>query len=390
MKYYSLILLLVVAIFVGCGESKVKKSSPSAVVGTILGHKGTTLSLLKIGTRDVTVVDSITLDEKGNFAFRDTPNGFGFYILQLKDGETILPIILEEGKQFSLQTKEGQTVLNADITDSKINSDLQKYFQIQDKDRTHLEQMYAYWDEHKYDNNADKIKDSLLFDTELIEKKHRKMTDMLIMENPESPISLMVISQRLGSKKLYDYNKDKKIYAAIDSALIAAFPTNIYVLDLHERLSKSAKEDLKKSLAKGMLEVGKIAPDIILADTNGTMYDLKALRGKNVLLGFTGGWQAQSYKDIQMLRDWTPTLKKSNVEIYMVCMDLLRDSWVRQSKNALWPILCDQKGAESPIATLYNLPNRLPFYYLLDVDGKILAKGFTIEKLPEILSKVGL
>ncbi|MBP1667436.1 MAG: hypothetical protein H6Q23_2296, partial [Bacteroidetes bacterium] len=123
---------------------------------------------------------------------------------------------------------------------------------------------------------------------------HRQFSIQLITENPGSLVSLMALYQQLGRRTtVFDYKRDFKYFAMVDSNLSALYPRSEAVIDLNHRIA-----DLRNVLR---LETGAKAPDMILPDSTGNEITLSSLEGHNVLLVFWASWSEESNSEMKAI-----------------------------------------------------------------------------------------
>ena len=139
--------------------------------------------------------------------------------------------------------------------------------------------------------------------------------------------------------------------------------------------------------------VGTEAPDIKLAQADGTTLALSSLRGKYVLLDFWASWcgpcrqeNPNVVKAYQQFKD-----KGKGFTIYSVSLDSDKDRWTKAiaADGLAWPNhVSDLQGWQSAGAAAYGVQS-IPASFLLDPQGRIIAKnlrGPALEaKLAEVL-----
>ncbi|MNR40738.1 hypothetical protein D3C85_1590560 [compost metagenome] len=66
-----------------------------------------------------------------------------------------------------------------------------------------------------------------------------------------------------------------------------------------------------------------------------------------------------------------------------------KDKWLAAIKNdgLEWMQLCDFKGGENEVAVMYGVKS-IPQNYLIDPNGKIIAKNLRAEDLEKTVSKI--
>ena len=141
------------------------------------------------------------------------------------------------------------------------------------------------------------------------------------------------------------------------------------------------------------ISIGSVAPDIILNDTSGVPISLASLRGKYVLLDFWAAWCRPCREENPNIVENYNNYKSYGFDVYQVSLDRTKEDWVRGIKQDKlpWINLSDLKYYQSEAAELYNV-DRIPSAFLLDPDGKIIAKHIDLRgqnlsrKLAEIFN----
>lgn len=142
------------------------------------------------------------------------------------------------------------------------------------------------------------------------------------------------------------------------------------------------------------VNTGQFAPEIQLPNPDGDKISLSSLRGKVVLIDFWAAWCSpcrrenphlvkayENYKD----KDFTIG---NGFDIYAVSLDKSRDKWENAIKEDKlpWTQVSDLKYWHSPYVNLYKIKG-IPFNFLIDEDGRIIAKNLRGEKLKNTLEK---
>ncbi len=132
------------------------------------------------------------------------------------------------------------------------------------------------------------------------------------------------------------------------------------------------------------------APNIVLKDTAGNFRTLKDLTGKKVLVYFWAGWNALSRQDNRKLVDLYPKLKAHNLEIYGVSFDENEKVWKGAMKldKLPWIQVSDLEGLNSVVKKDFNVPDELPYFYIVDEKGKIVYRDHDLEKIIEKLNEI--
>ncbi len=160
---------------------------------------------------------------------------------------------------------------------------------------------------------------------------------------------------------------------------------NPYVTDMKNTYS-SLKILQEKTKATA---TGSTAPDFTLKTKDGKDVSLSSFRGKYVLIDFWASWCQPCRRENPNSVKAYKMFKNKGFEILGVSLDKDRKAWIRAVKDdgLMWTQLIDTDGS---IAQKYNVKS-IPSTFLLDKDGRIIAKNLRgealIRKLNELLNK---
>jgi len=240
----------------------------------------------------------------------------------------------------------------------------------------------------------------------VIERMTRCNIDSLLRrERPDLPLLAVRASelQSAGESGLID-------------GLLARLPfcgTNQQAFGSMLRLASRARSDLGTKLARQLLTVSNTpsfvgfgakavldrrwrvggSPQLKYTAIDGRKVDLKALRGKVVLISFWATDCTPCVGELPELKALYEKLKPQGFEIVGVSLDVNRGSLLRmlKEKNITWPNHFDGKRFEGPFAAEFGVYG-IPDNWLLDRDGRVCevkADGYhdLEEKVSDLLAQ---
>jgi peroxiredoxin len=197
-------------------------------------------------------------------------------------------------------------------------------------------------------------------------------TKNFIKEHPNSVVSAFITVARLA-----DQIDDNELDSII-SLLSPEISNSEYVIKL-----KEMSQERKRTA------IGAEAADITMNSPDDKPVQLSSLRGKVVLIDFWASWCAPCREENPNVVKLYQQYHDKGFEIFGVSLDKKKEDWVKAIKDDKlnWIHVSDLQFWQSTAAKLYNV-KAIPQSFLLDRDGKIIAKGLRGEALASKLAEL--
>lgn len=336
--------------------------------------------LLKQGDQDM--LDSVYLD-KGKFSFTGTiPSPMEAFIRIKHDDTPDDPTkrIIFDVKGFLIEGTHIQftaqdSIKHAVISGSPLNDE-------NDKVTAMLKPIYDKYEtlnaEYRDKPEADKRDPEYIRTLEeraaVIDREVFTAKMDYIREYPDSYMSLMALNSLLAPG--FDVIEMEKAFASLSESV----RQSLLAEKVDERI-----QTVKKT------QEGVEAMDFTQPDVDGVAVKLSDYRGKYLLLDFWASWCAPCRRENPHLVKTYERFKDKGFEILGVSLDKATDKekWLKaiEKDGLTWKQVSDLKGWDNEAALLYEV-RAIPMNFLIDPQGKIIAKELRNEDLVEKLEEI--
>ena len=125
-----------------------------------------------------------------------------------------------------------------------------------------------------------------------------------------------------------------------------------------------------------------------MPDQTGKQFKLSDFKGKYVLLDFWASWCAPCREENPNIVKQYEKFKSKNFMILGVSLDDDRAAWIKAIKDDQlnWPHLSELKRWDGKVTLQYKVEG-IPASFILDPEGKIIAKNLRGVELEQFLGK---
>lgn len=318
-----------------------------------------------------TFVDSIALDEKGNFYIEGTATGPTLYELVVEQGAYML--IFENGQEIVFNTDLSAPHEYA-VKGSEASLKMKELNQLRDKfqeQQMGLQREYEERIHNGEERNA--IQNDLMLKNAVLTREMSEQVLKFTKENEDN------IAGFYGMLALFsvDAEEHEEILIAYTEKAKNLFPNN-----------QTAQAFVAHMEAIKPLSIGQIAPNFGAMTPEGKEVKLSDFRGHYVLLDFWAAWCTPCRHENPNIVEQYHTFKDKGFTVFGVSLDRERNAWLQAIKDDKleWTHVSELKMWDSDAGRLYNI-TAIPASFMIDPDGKIIAKNLRGDALRQFLEK---
>ncbi len=367
--------MLMMLLLVAC------KGEQFQVSGSITNAKDSVLYFEHNGLDGFAVLDSVKLDDKGEFSFSDDKvSNPEFYRLRIAG--QIINIGIDSAEVVDVKASYPLMATNYEVKGSYENEKIKelalKQIQLQNDCNQLLSQGTA---------DADQQIEKLIADYKLdVERNY-------IFKEPMKGYAYFALFQYvvIGNqpRMIFDPRrdaKDNKVFGAVATSWDTFYPGSERGLNLHNITLKGMRDERIVQNNNRTIEIDSaqvqslgVIP-INLDDNKGNTRRLTDLKGKVVMLDFHVFASDASTKRIMQLRELYNKYHAQGFEIYQVSLDPNEHFWKTSTANLPWICVWDPEGQNSDLIASYNLQT-VPTFFLIDRNNKLQKRDVQISDL---------
>lgn len=350
------------------------------VEGTISEAKDSILYFEHMSLDGPQVLDSVKLDEKGEFKF----SGEGvtapeFYRLRIANG--IINVSIDSTETVTFKAAYPTMATNYEVSGSENCSKIKELALMQIQ---LLNSAIAIENDNTI--GAHETDDSI---AAIVERYKDNVRRDYIFKEPQKAYAYFALFQALGNRLIFnprESDMDINTFAAVATAWDTYYPDAVRGKNLYN-IAIEGRNVLRRRMAMRqgpVVEASRVEYDNIidipLTDNHGKKRSLKEFKGKVVLLDFHVFAMANSTERIMMLRELYNKYHAQGLEIYQVSLDADEHFWKTKTAALPWVNVNDPAGASSEYLMKYNV-QEIPTFFLIDRSNSIHKRDAQIKDI---------
>ena len=375
--FYTAVMGVAVLSLGSCTEKKFN------INGTITQAKDSVLYLENMSLNGPKAVDSVKLDENGNFEFKQkAPDAPEFYRLRIAN--QMVNLAVDSTESITVKAAYPTMSANYEVSGSEECAKIRDlaYMQL-----ALQRQVTAIANSPTLGVEA--VEDSV---TKVLEVYKNKVKLNYIFKEPMKAYAYYALFQTivLGNANILIFNPrsskdDVKVFAAVATSWDTYFPKAERGLNLHNiaiegmKNVRIAENNARQTISADKVQVAGVI-DIALTDNHGRVRKLTDLKGKVVLLDFQAFAAEGSLKRIMMMREIYNKYHDRGFEIYQVSFDPEEHFWKTKTAALPWVSVWDENGTRSAVLAQYNVQT-LPTFFLINRNNTLQKRDAQIKDL---------
>ena len=366
------------------GLSACNNEPAFTVEGEISDAADKMLYLEQTGLESIIPLDSVKLDEGGNFSFSAArPGAPDYYRLRIES--KIINFAVDSTETVTVKANYATFPTGYQIEGSENNTKIKELVLLQAGLQT---------DVNRVAQSGLPIgiaQDSI---QRMVDTYKNKVRRDYIFAEPNKAYAYFALFQQLNGYMIFDplaNREDVKCFAAVATSMNNLYPHADRSRNLYNMVIKGMKNTRTPQSKPLEIPMDKIEEtsiiDIPLRDVNGYLHHLTDLKGKVVLIDFTVYGASESGARNLLLRELYNKYNEQGLEIYQVSLDTDEHFWKTAADNLPWICVRDPEGPYSSFVRLYGVA-QLPSSFLVNRSNELSLRVDTKTDLDAEIKKL--
>ncbi|HKJ43892.1 MAG TPA: TlpA disulfide reductase family protein [Sunxiuqinia sp.] len=381
MKRIFLLIISIATILVAC-----KEKHDYTISGHISNASGKYIYLDELKVTTSENIDSARINKKGEFELDGDVHYPTFYLLKLSE-RNFITLLVDSGEHVQVDADAANFSRDYVVKGSDGSKLVKELTEHLSRTKHQLDSIRSLHVIFRTDPNYPELKKKWDKEYDEVIEKQREYSKKFITDHPFSMSNVLALYQKFDDDNFVIQDLQSLKTAA--SALNSFYPNSEHVKALYANTIKLMRDEQNAKLRKLIQEKGQNSPDIVLPNTDGKKVALSSLQGKVVLVQFWSSKDKASRIMNPVLVQLYKKYHRKGFDIYQVSVDENRYDWlnaIEQDGLKKWVNVGDMEGSKDALMD-YNV-QAIPYNYLLDKDGMILAKDLKGPQLNAALSKL--
>lgn len=369
----TLSILFSLLIFSSYSQKKsTQKTFPLKIEGTVSNWSAKKI-YLHHRDNDLMVTDSSTVN-KGKFKFQSKlaePTMYWFSLSKDPNQQPNIVFFADEAP-VSASILGGDSLVYSTVNAGQTQKDYVEYKLMVNNFIMIQQRMQTDFNDAAQKGDAN-TQNAIKLEYENLNTQYMSGVKNFIKTHPKSAMSAFILANDLNNPSI-PLSEIEECLTYIDSSLI----NNSNIKLVNKRM-----EDKRGTM------VGYKATNFTQPNTEGKQVSLSDFKGKYVLIDFWASWCRPCRMENPNVVAAYNRYKDKGFTILGVSMDSNRDPWLAaiQQDNLTWTHVSDLKGWGNEVGKLYGVSG-IPQNYLIDKEGKIVAKDLRGAALEEKLAEI--